>query len=139
MQSFASLAGLFALAAVAATSPTGRQPEPPAAFGTWSNPQGTLAVRTSRCAGGLCGAIVWAAGKALTDARQAGVTHLIGTELLQNYRPTGHGDWKGRVYVPDMGHSFPSHIVQTGPNQLTISGCLIGNLLCRTQVWRRVG
>lgn len=133
MQFIASLASLFALAATSTVSP------PQTALGTWSNPKGTLAVRTAACAGGLCGAIVWANGKALTDARQAGVTHLIGTELLQNYRPTGHGNWKGRVYVPDMGHSFPSHIVQTGPNQLTISGCLIGNLLCRSQVWRRVG
>jgi uncharacterized protein (DUF2147 family) len=96
-------------------------------------------VRTSDCGGGLCGAIVWANGKALNDARQAGITHLIGTELLQNYRQTARKVWQGRVYVPDMGHSFPSHIVQTGPNQLTISGCLIGNLLCRSQVWRRVG
>lgn len=132
------IASLLALAATAIAPPPAPAPLQ-TAFGTWSNPKRTLAVRTSSCVGGLCGAIVWADGKSLNDARVAGVPHLIGTELLQNYRPTGHGGWKGRVYVPDIGHSFPSHIVQTGPNQLIISGCLIGGLLCRSQVWRRVG
>lgn len=138
MQLIANLSGLLALAATATGLPPAPAPQQKA-FGTWRNPKGTLAVRTSSCIDGLCGAIVWANVKALDDAREAGVPHLIGTELLQNYRPTGHGAWRGRVYVPDIGHSFPSHIVQTGPNQLTISGCLIGGLLCRSQVWRRIG
>lgn len=134
MQLFAGLAPLLALLATA-TAP----PPAPTVLGTWSNPKGTLAVRTAACAGGLCGSIVWATAKALDDARKAGVSQLIGTELLQDYRPAGPGSWKGRVYVPDMGHSFSSRIVQNGPNQLTISGCLIGGFLCRSQVWRRVG
>lgn len=123
------------LALLAAAAPA----EHPSAYGTWRNPKGTLAVRTAACGPGLCGAIVWANEEALSDAREAGVEKLIGTQLLQDYRAIGQGRWKGRVYVPDMGHSFPSRIVQTGPDELTISGCLIGNLFCRSQVWRRVG
>lgn len=134
MQLSLGLLPLLALVASPSTKPILGQ----TAFGTWSNPKGTLSVRTSACAGGLCGAIVWANGKALADARQAGIPHLIGTQLLQNYHHTAHGIWKGRVYVPDMGHSFPSRIFQNGPNQLTISGCLVGGLLCRSQVWRRL-
>jgi uncharacterized protein (DUF2147 family) len=135
MHLLVSLASLFALAAASTATPQAAQ----GAFGTWTNPTGTVAVRTSGCGGGLCGAIVWARPKALEDARQAGVAHLIGTELLQNYRQTGRGVWSGRVDVPDMARSFPCYIVQTGANQLTISGCLVGRLLCRSQIWRRVG
>ena len=42
----ASLASLFALAGAVTTPPA------QTAFGTWSNPKGTLAVRTTPCAGG---------------------------------------------------------------------------------------
>lgn len=138
----AAAANLFALASAVVTAvPPGSPalPAPQGALGTWSNPKGSLAVRTQPCAGGLCGAIVWANAKALADAREAGVNNLIGTQLLQNYRPAGRKSWTGRVFVPDMGHSFPSHIVQTGPDQLTISGCLIGGFFCRSQIWRRIG
>lgn len=129
MSSFA--AALLALAALSTA--------PPAALGTWRNPKNTLAVRTSPCdRGALCGAIIWAAPKALSDAKAAGVARLIGTQLLQDYRPVGHGSWRGRVFVPDMGKTFSSRITQTGPDQLTISGCLFAGLLCRSQVWRRV-
>lgn len=133
------LAGLTPLFALVASGSAVTALPAASVFGTWSNPSGTLAVRTAACGAGLCGSIVWANAKALDDARKAGVTRLIGTELLQNYRPAGPGVWKGRVYVPDMGHSFSSRIVQDRPNQLTISGCLIGGFLCRSQQWRRIG
>ena len=127
-------AGLLALAAVSPAAP------PTGPLGTWSNPKGTLAVRTAPCgAGELCGAIVWAAPRALADAREAGVARLVGLELFQDYRRTGKGSWRGRVYVPDMGRSFSSRIVQTRSDQLTISGCVVAGLFCRSQVWRRVG
>lgn len=86
----------------------------------------------------MCGTIVWASPVALTDAHDAGVGQLNGVELLQNYRAIGAGEWAGRVYVPDMGHSFSSRIVANGVDSLTISGCLIGRFLCKSQVWHRL-
>ena len=107
--------------------------------GRWSNPRGTLAVQTGPCDdGALCGRIVWASPQAQADARDAGVAGLVGTQLLQGYRPQGHGSWAGRVYVPDMGRSFSSRIRQTSAGTLSISGCLVGGFLCKSQVWHRV-
>ena len=109
-------------------------------LGKWSNPKGTLAVQTAPCRGGglLCGAIVWASSEAMSDARDAGVNQLIGTQLLTGYRRTSQTSWSGTVYIPDMGRSFSSRIKQTTPHELTISGCLIGGFLCKSQVWHRV-
>ena len=118
--------------------------KPPAAgdpvIGKWSNPRGTLAVETAPCTGGttLCGAIIWASQEAMSDARDAGITKLIGTQLLSDYRRTSQTSWSGTVYVPDMGRSFSSRIKQTTPHELTISGCLIGGFLCKSQVWHRL-
>ena len=125
---------------ILAAAAVGVTPPPNPALGTWTNPRRTLAVRTAPCGPAkLCGAIIWAAPAAQADARAAAVARLIGTELLQDYRRDGAGVWKGRVYVPDMGRSFSSRIKQANPNELTISGCLIGGLFCRSQTWRRVG
>lgn len=113
------------------------QAEAATPIGLWRNPKGTILVRTRPCGGQLCGHIVWAAEKAISDAREAGVTVLIGTELLINYRPSGINRWTGQVYVPDEGRRFYSTIQLKGPNSLRISGCILGGLLCKHQEWTR--
>jgi uncharacterized protein (DUF2147 family) len=131
--------GAATLMALAAGASAGAALRPDAVIGRWSNPKGTLAVQTGLCAdGSLCGQIVWASAQAQADARDAGVAALVGTQLLQGYRPEGHGSWAGRVYVPDMGRSFSSRIRQTSAGTLSISGCLVGGFLCKSQVWHRV-
>jgi len=122
-----ALLSAFALAAAPVAVP---HDEP---VGLWQNPRATIRVRTAPCGTALCGAIVAAAPTA-----DAGVTSLIGTELLRDYRQIGPDRWAGTVYVPDMGHSFSSRIVQLSPDTLQISGCLIGGFLCKSQIWKRV-
>jgi len=106
-------------------------------IGLWENPRGTLLVRTRFCGQLLCGNIVWASPKAMADARDAGVNALIGTELLSDYRRSGAARWTGQVYVPDQGRRFYSTIEQKSPNDIRISGCILGGLLCKRQDWTR--
>jgi len=108
------------------------------AEGIWLNPHGTVAVRTGSCGEKLCGWIVWASRAAQQDAHDSGVEKLIGLELLEDYRPGGSGKWSGTVYVPDMGHSFPSTITRLGAADLKIRGCLIGGFLCKSQIWHKI-
>ena len=105
--------------------------------GVWLNPKGSVAVQTLSCAGRLCGKIVWVSAVALADARESGIDNPVGIELLKDYRRSGDGTWHGMVYVPDMGRSFRSTIVALAPDRLKISGCLIGNFICKSQIWRR--
>jgi uncharacterized protein (DUF2147 family) len=107
-------------------------------LGSWINPRGSVTVTTGACRDRLCGWVSHANAEALTDANDAGIPHLVGTTLLQDYRPKGAGHWAGRVYVPDMGRTFYSTIDQQGPDQLKISGCILGGLFCRSQLWHRV-
>ena len=130
----------FLLAAALATAPAATIPAPPpqSVLGVWTNPKGTLAVRTMMCGDALCGTVVRASPKAQADVQEAGGTRLVGLQLLQDYHATARGSWAGRVYVPDMGRSFSSRLRQTAPAQLTISGCLVAGLFCRSQIWHRV-
>lgn len=130
--------------AAMAMAPIGAQAQGPApaaaptgAIGTWVNPHGTVKVATGNCAGKLCGWVVWASAEAQADAQENGVTRLVGTELLQSYHATGTGQWQGQVYVPDMGHRYYSTIAQIDRNNLKISGCILGGLICKSQVWQR--
>jgi uncharacterized protein (DUF2147 family) len=107
------------------------------ADGIWRNPRGTIDVRIQPCGEQLCGVIARASPEAMQDAKDAGIANLIGIELLKDYRKTGPTRWDGTVYVPDMGHSFSSHIEQISPTELKISGCLIGGWLCKSQLWTR--
>ena len=137
------MAAMLALAAAGSAAeanvpgvPGGR---PDAVIGRWANPRGTLAVETAPCAdGALCGRIVWASPQARAEARGAGLPDLVGTQLLRGYRRNKTGAWEGTVFVPDMGRTFPSRLRQTSPATLTISGCVVGGLLCKSQVWHRV-
>ena len=105
--------------------------------GIWLNPKGTVAVRTQACGAGLCGRIVWVSASARADAKESGIADPVGIELLKDYRPSNDGSWHGMVYVPDMGRSFHSTIVALAPDRLKISGCLLGNFICKSQIWRR--
>lgn len=110
-----------------------------AVTGLWINPYHTVAVRNQMCGNALCGQVVWASNDAKTDARESGVPNLIGLDLLENYHPERPGNWKGTVLVPDMGHRFSSEIAVLDPNRIRISGCVFHGLICKSQVWTRIG
>jgi uncharacterized protein (DUF2147 family) len=112
------------------------------ADGLWLNPKHSLAVQTSPCGTlaktSLCGRIVWASKEAQADATDASVPRLLGTELLEDYHPRGKGVWQGTVFVPDMGRRFYSEIDALSPDRLKVKGCILGGLLCKSQVWTRI-
>lgn len=105
--------------------------------GAWSNPAGSVEVQIDHCGTKLCGTVIAASGAAIGDSRDAGYPQLVGMQLMRDYHPDGPGRWSGTVFVPDLGHSFSSHIVTVDQNHVRVSGCLIGSFLCRSQLWRR--
>ena len=107
-------------------------------LGLWRNPRGTIDVRIDGCGNLLCGVIARASPQAVADAREAGVENLVGTALLEDYRPAGKRRWTGTVYVPDMGNRFSSHMTLVSPGQLKIAGCILGGLICKSQTWTRL-
>lgn len=130
----ALLLSLLAVPAIALPRPSG---DP--VTGLWINPYHTVAVRNQMCGNALCGQVVWASNDAKADARESGVPNLIGLDLLENYHAEGRGSWKGTVLVPDLGHRFASEISMLDPDRIRISGCVLHGLICKSQVWTRIG
>lgn len=144
MTNFRRTAGLAALvltvtAGLTASESYGSGAAPVSAVhGTWINPKRTVTVVTSSCGQLLCGTIVSATPEVQAIAKKAGAPPLVGSKLLRDYRQTGKDKWQGKVFVPDRNASYYSTIKQLNANQLKISGCILGGLLCKSQVWSRV-
>lgn len=106
--------------------------------GVWSNPKGSVQVKTGSCGDRLCGVVVYASQKAQADAKKAGAEPLIGTTLLRGYRANGTAQWAGQVYIPDRKASYYSTIQLVDAQTLKVSGCILGGLICKSQMWHRV-
>lgn len=128
---------LIALLALAPATPSLAAPAAPT--GVWRNAADSVRIRVAPCGVGLCGTVVAASERAKADAAAGGTDPLIGTSLFRDLRRTGTAGWAGQVYVPDLGRSFDGTLEQTGTRTLVATGCLLGNLGCRSQTWTRVG
>ena len=128
-----ALAAAFAaLAGQAATA------QGPGVEGVWSNPKGSVQVKTGACGDKLCGVVVYASPKAQNDAKKAGAQPLIGTTLLRDYHANGAAQWTGQVYIPDRQATYYSTIKLVDAQTLKVSGCILGGLICKSQLWHRM-
>ena len=121
---------------LAAASVQGAPPN--ASMGVWKNPSGTVLVRAETCGKAMCGVVVWASDKAISDAKKGSKKALVGSTLFRNFIKTSNGAWRGKVYVPDIGKTFSGTITVLDTDRLEGKGCLIGGIGCRSQIWTRV-
>lgn len=90
-------------------------------------------VETHPCAGDagkVCGTIVGAFGGARPDA--------VGRAIIWDMAPAGPGAWDGgRIWKADEDRTYDSEMRLSG-DVLTVSGCVLGGLICKSQRWPRV-
>ncbi|MEL6235034.1 MAG: DUF2147 domain-containing protein [Pseudomonadota bacterium] len=130
MKVFAAVLAL-ALPGAALADPTGL-------WATQANDEGNyLEIRIAPCAGNaalLCGTIETAR---TADGAEAPYEH-IGRVMIQDMAEDGANEWDdGTIWAPDDDETYSSKMALTG-NVLTVSGCVMGGLICRGQDWRRL-
>ncbi|MEM8740674.1 MAG: DUF2147 domain-containing protein [Pseudomonadota bacterium] len=130
MKVFAAVLAL-ALPGAALADPTGL-------WATEANDQGSyLEIRISQCSGNpalLCGTIETAR---TADGADPNYAHL-GRVMIQDMAEDGANKWDdGTIWAPDEDETYSSKMALSG-NVLTISGCVMGGLICRDQDWRRL-
>lgn len=106
--------------------------------GLWTNHKKSVVVRIAPCGRNWCGAVVSANAREEAKAAKYGMDDLEGETLLTALRPAGAARWKGQVYVPKLGRKVGSTVTMTSRNQMKVSGCFAG-IICKTQLWSRVG
>jgi uncharacterized protein (DUF2147 family) len=136
---------LMMLAALLASPPAQAQVEGEVS-GIWLTQAGDAKVRVSRCAGGICGVVVWlrdpinaATGKPQVDDKNPNPAlakrPMIGLPLFMGMRPAGPNKWSGQIYNADDGSSYASNISVAGPDSLKVEGCV--GMLCGGETWTR--
>ncbi len=133
----ATLAGAALFAMPVAASADGNGAASPVST-EWRNPSNSVHIRLTPCGGDkVCGKVIWASEKAKADARRGGTQNLIGANLFREFRRVGPGQYKGRVFVPDMNRTFSGHIRLDG-NSMIGKGCVLAGLICKSQTWTRI-
>ncbi|WP_439571812.1 DUF2147 domain-containing protein [Sphingomonas sp.] len=102
----------------------------------WRNPSNSVHIRITPCGDRVCGTVIWASEKAKADARKGGTDKLVGANLFREFRQVAPGQYKGRVFVPDMNRTFSGQMRIEG-NAMIGKGCVLG-FICKSQTWRRI-
>lgn len=139
MRSSRTLLALAALATSLAWAANAASPvEPFPAEGVWRNPQDSVHLQLRACGEQTCGFVVWANDRARSAARRAGTGDLVGQQLLRDFpRATGPVA-RGKVFVPDLNATFSGAAQRLDDRTLKAKGCILGNLICKSQIWTRI-
>jgi len=105
--------------------------------GHWRNPTGSVIISIDPCGPALCGRVEWASDKAKADARKGGTDPLVGAELLSGIAPRGDGRWAARLFVPDLNKKSKVELHILRSDQLKVTGCAVGRVICKSQIWIR--
>ncbi len=105
--------------------------------GKWKNPSGSVVIAIAACGDAWCGTVASASDGAKADARRGGTANLVGTTLMTGFKPGGANKWRGRMFVPDINHRSRAELKLIGPNQLKVTGCMVGRMICKSQLWAR--
>ena len=109
-----------------------------AVVGTWRNIRNTMHIQMYHCGPSICGKVVWASDEAVADAKRGGAANPIGTQVFSDFHKDAGGNWRGRVFVPDLNKTFSGTLTVVDRNTLKGAGCLLGRVLCKTKVLVRI-
>jgi len=129
---------LLAVTAARAADPTG----------LWHTDGQKAQIRIAKCVDALCGTIVRlkdpidpATGKPQADTENEDAAKrgrpVIGIEVVLGMKPAGTDKWSGQFYSPEEGKTVSGNLVLKDANTLRVEGCLLGGLLCRSEIWTR--
>lgn len=124
--------------ALAAAVPAWADTPALAAEGVWRNPKNSVHIALTPCGAEVCGIVVWANARADAASRKNSGKPLVGQQLMRNFVIGSDHIGRGKVYVPDLNATFAGTAQQIDAQTLKARGCLLANVLCKSQVWTRI-
>jgi len=90
----------------------------------------SMAVELFDCDGKLC-------GKAI-DVFDAPNRDSVGIEIIKGMKKKSDTSYKrGKIYAPDTKKWYKSKMTLQSDDKLKVSGCVLGGVICRSQMWTR--
>jgi uncharacterized protein (DUF2147 family) len=116
--------------------------------GSWMTDDGKAKIAIADCSGALCGKIVAltepndpATGKPKTDANNPDAAKrtrpMVGVQIVIDMKPDSADKWKGQVYNAEDGKTYSGSITLVDAKTLTLQGCALGGLICKSRTWTR--
>jgi uncharacterized protein (DUF2147 family) len=94
--------------------------------GTWLRPTNGAHIAVFDCDGGL-GMKVATAPEPVN----------VGKTIMCGAKKTDDNKWQGSILNLDNGKTYSGYVTLNGDN-LTMSGCVLGGLICSTETWSRI-
>jgi len=131
MHSLRQCALAAATLALAGTGPAHADPT-----GLWRGSDGGT-TRIAACGAALCGYLATVVppidpetSRPWTDKHNANARKrsrpLVGTPVLIRMQPSGAGRWSGQLYYYVDGNTYSGHLIEQGPGNIRIEGCVLG-------------
>jgi uncharacterized protein (DUF2147 family) len=116
--------------------------------GNWMTEDGKAKIAIASCGGALCGNIVAltepndpATGKPKTDTNNPDAAKrtrpMVGVQIVIDMKPDTADKWKGQVYNAEDGKTYSGSITLVDTKTLTLQGCALAGLICKSQTWTR--
>jgi len=91
----------------------------------------SMAVEIFDCDDRLCGKAV--------DVFDAPNRDSVGIEIIKGMKKKSATTYRrGKIYAPDTKEWFKSKMTLQSDDKLKVSGCVLGGVICRSQVWTRL-
>lgn len=116
--------------------------------GIWQTQDKTTNIKFEACSGLICGKIIsfetplnprtgqiWKDEK--NPNRKLRERPLIGVSMISNLKPTKNG-WIGMLYNPLDGNNYSGFLRLKSNNQLILSGCIFGGIICKSETWQKI-
>jgi uncharacterized protein (DUF2147 family) len=112
------------------------------ATGEWLIEDGDARVRIAPCGADLCGTVAWIKeGSPTVDVNNPDPAKrsrpLIGSEVLLGLKPSGTSEWTGSLYDAENGRTYVGKLTIVDERHIKVAGCVLGGLICETQIWTR--
>lgn len=111
----------------------------PEIVGTYINESGRTKVELSDCSAGVCGTVVWMSNPVKDVNNPDPSKHdrpVVGLQAV-TLKSTGGETYSGTLYDTESGKTYTGKAKVSGSG-VELSGCVLGGLICKTSVWRRV-
>jgi len=91
-------------------------------------------IQIAPCGDKLCGTLI----KGFNAEGVEGTSENIGKQIVWDMVAAGDGAYgDGQIWAPDRDKTYASKMQLSG-DTLTVSGCVLGGMVCRGQDWSRV-
>jgi uncharacterized protein (DUF2147 family) len=111
------------------------------AIGTWRDTDSGGILQVYSCGGGICIKVVKPGKGRERDDNNPNPSlkgrSMAGVVLMSGAAKAGADKWKGKLYNSEDGDTYTGYVTIASKNELTLEGCVLGGLVCKSRHWTR--